>query len=241
MPASRVEVNRPRLVPALSLALLSLALLTLLSFTACKKTVKPDKPDDTPAPPGGPASGNANNTAGGIIPSLTKPALPDGWREFKHPDGVYSIYVPAQPKHSPMSAPSLELKQPLGPNEARETVHIVLATATQPLTCDMRAQLFDPNLQSVLEQSYAANRPKDDLNHKWLEYRDVTWAGRRAKETVCEKTFLLGSNVPPKRIHQVARYMFTPGRLYTFSIERENQMPTATELAAFFDSFTLGN
>ena len=139
-----------------------------------------------------------------------------------------------------MSSPSLKLHQPLGPNEARESHYGVLPTAQQPYLCEMKVMLFDPALQSTLEQSYTLNRPKDDINHKWSEFRDVTWAGRRATESVLEKTFFQGGNAPPRRIYQVARYLFTPGRLYTFAIERENEPPAPTDVATFFNSFVVG-
>jgi len=232
-----VYVDRPRLRPAMRLGL---AVLVLLGVSACRKAAKTSKPDDNSSTFGGLMPGNANNNSGGGIISPARPPLPAGWREFQHPDGAYSIYVPAQPRHDPMSSPSLKLAQPLGPNEARETLHGTLPTAKQPYLIEMRVQVFDASLQSVLEQSYASNRPKDDLNHKWTAYRDVTWAGRSAKESVCEKTFLLGANIPPKRIYSVSRYLFTPGRLYAFLIERENQMPSNTDLSAFFDSFVVG-
>ena len=227
-----VRANRSR-------CLLGLLLLALLCLPACKKAVKTGPTDGTSNSSGGNSPGNANGAGGGFIPQA-RPALPEGWREFKHPDGVYSIFVPAQPRHDPMSSPSLKLNQPLGPAEARESHYGILPSAKQPYLIEMRVMLFDPALQSTLEQSYAMNRPKDDINHKWKEFREVTWAGRRATESVLEKTFLQSGNAPPKHFHQVARYLFTPGRLYTFLIERENEPPTPTDLAAFFDSFVVG-
>ena len=164
--------------------------------------------DGSSSSSGGNPPGNAYNTGGGFIPPA-RPALPTGWREFKHPDGAFSIFVPAQPKHAPMSMPSLKLNQRLGPNEARETHHCILPSAKQPYLIEMKVMLLDAALQSTLEQSYAMNRPKDDINHKWKEFREVTWAGRRATESALEKTFFQSDNAPPKRYHQVARHPFT--------------------------------
>ncbi len=72
-------------------------------------------------------------------------------------------------------------------------------------------------------------------------FRQVNWAGRCAMEAVIEKTFSMDPDTPPLRFYQVTRYMFAPGRLYNFAIERENHMPNAAEVAAFFDSFVPGN
>jgi len=94
--------------------------------------------------------------------------------------------------------------------------------------------MYDTALQSVLPQSYTSNRPRDDFNHRWPAYRDVTWPGRPAKEAVVEKIF------DSRRIYSVSRYLFTPGRLYTFLIEGENEPPAPTDSAAFFNSFVVG-
>ena len=114
-----------------SFALLSLALLALLCLPACKKAAKTGATDGTSNSSGGNPPGNADNTGGGTNPP-TRPALPTGWREFKHPDGAFSIFVPGEPKQAPMSSPSLKLHQPLGPAEARESHYVILPTAKQP-------------------------------------------------------------------------------------------------------------
>lgn len=236
MDARRANASRWR---PFSVAWLVLALLTLLSLSACKNASKSGKSDDTTDTPFGAAPGSKNITGGGTIPQA-RPALPAGWREFKHPDGAYTIFVPAAPIRDPMSPGSLKLKQPLQPFEARVSTHGVNPTAKQPLMCKMEVTVFDNAWQSTLEGSMLQNAPKDNINMKVTSYRDVNWSGCRAKEGVTEQTYAKGPKDPPLRYFSVMRFGFAPGRLYMFSIGRENQLPTNAELSAFFDSFVPG-
>ena len=159
MVACGTNRNRRRF---LRVAGLGLALLILLAASACKKASKGGKSDDTPDTPFGAVPAKKIDAGGGTLPS-TKPALPTGWREFKHPDGAYTISVPAPPIRDPMSPASLNLKQPLKALEARESTYGVNRTAKQPLQCKMEVTVFDPGLQSTLEQSMLQIPPKGNI------------------------------------------------------------------------------
>jgi hypothetical protein len=67
--------------------------------------------------------------------------------------------------------------------------------------------------------------------------RPVVWGGRQATEMIIEKSF---QTQPPRRSYSVGRYILGPDRLYQFSIEREDRMPDAGDVATFFDSFVPG-
>ena len=193
-----------------------------LALSACKKASKSSQSDDTPDAPFGTAPAKKTDGGGGTSPS-TRPALPTGWREFKHPDGAYTISVPAAPIRDPMSPASLNLKQPLKALEARESTYGVNPTAAQPLLCKMEVTVFDAGLQSTLEQSMLQIPPKGNIHMKVQSYRTVKWAGLNAKEAIVEQTYSKGPNEAPLRYSQVMRFAFAPGRLYMFTIGRENQ------------------
>lgn len=222
-------------------ALVGLVFVVAIGGTACRKA-KPTGGDNNPDQPIGP--GGAALPGGGGDETLptggtSRPALPAAWREFKHPEGAYQIYVPAQPIRPKQSAPSLKLKQPLQPNEGRESIHEVHATAKQPFTCTLELQVFHPSMR-VAYSAFEPDAPAAAVPPNWTvsSRRTVTWGGLRATETVAEKSF---PGHTPDRAYSVIRWALTPDRLYQFLLERTDRMPTDAERAAFFDSFIPGN
>lgn len=227
--------SRPR-----TRALIGLVLVAAIGGTACRKAKPPagDKPDQPIDPgivvlPG--KGGDGTPPTGGPV----RPALPDGWREFKHPEGAYQIYVPAQPIRPKQSAPSLKLKQPLQPNEGRESIHEVHAAAKQPFTCTLELQVFHPSVR-VAYSAFEPGAAPSPVPANWTvrSRRTVTWGGLTATELVVEKSF---PGHQPDRAYMVGRSALTPDRLYQFLLERTDRMPTDAERAAFFDSFVPGS
>src|SRR5262249_23503839 len=116
-------------------AALALVACTAIGMPACRKAKtstddRADQPADFLGLPGL-AKGEDKSQSGGGPVLPVRPTLPAGWLEFKPPEGVYSLYVPAQPKRPKMSAPSLDLKQPLQPQEGRESIYEIAATQIQ--------------------------------------------------------------------------------------------------------------
>lgn len=210
--------------------LIGLAAAAALSLPACgggkapSGPGQPGQPTDRPPPiPGGPP----------------RPALPAGWREFQHPEEGYKIYVPAQPQRDPRLPPSLRIKESVRPGDLRESIYRVQATEKQPFACLLHVTLFPAQDQTTYAQSYNV-RPPDNASRKVTAWGPVTWAGRGAMEGVIEQTVSVRPNEPPVRTYSVGRYLVVPGRLYQFSIERTDRVPSREEQAAFFDSFVPG-
>src|SRR5689334_13829682 len=96
------EVRVTRL-PFFRGAALALVACTAFGASACRKSkTSTDSGSEQPADVFGlPISPKGEDkrpaTVGGPVPPV-RPALPVGWLEFKHPEGAYSLYVPAQPK-----------------------------------------------------------------------------------------------------------------------------------------------
>lgn len=212
-----------------------LVLFALTGGAACRKGKpsggNPDQPDD----PNAPGDGSVKLPPLGV-PS--RPALPAGWQEFKHPEGAFSVYVPARPARPRQSAPSLKLKQPLQSMEARESTYEVLSAAKQPFFVSLQVTVFHPDGRSafaMLEPDYKVRQTPAG----WTVTSDrvVTWGGLRATEMVVEVPV---PGRPPERTYTVSRWAVTADRLYQFVLRREDRMPTDAERAAFFDSFTPG-
>lgn len=205
----------------------------LFGAAACRKVKRPSD-----APPDQPGNAGVDPGRGGtsvlIVPA--KPALPAGWQEFKHPDGAYSLFVPAKPTRSREAAASLRLDQPLQPQESRESIYQTNATPKQPFTCTLQLLLFHPSIRSAFSQFEAKPR---QLPAHWSVKSDnaVTWGGLPAAELVVEKSF---PGHTPERAYSVMRWCLTADRMYHFLLERTDRMPDDQERSAFFDSFTPG-
>jgi hypothetical protein len=187
-----------------------------------------------------PAAKSSSPAGGGGVPAVARrPALPAGWQEFQHPEQVYAVYVPGPPVRPRDTHASLNLERLLVPLEARESIHKVGATATQPLVCALQFTLFHPSGRSAYDRYDA--RPRM-LPAGWTLTADrpVVWGGRPATELAVEKTFPAAPGQKPVKYFGVARYCLGPDYLYEFSIERQDRPPEPTELSAFFDSFVPG-
>lgn len=235
------EIRVARLLPFRGAALVLVAC-TAIGASACRKAKTAtdsgsDQPADIfgrPVAPKGEAKPSSSG-GGSVLP--VRPTLPTGWLEFKHPEGVYSLYVPAQPKRPKMSAPSLNLKKPLQPLEGRESIYEIAATPTQPFTCTMQLIVFHPDSRAGF--SAYGQKPATLPAHWTLKAdRAVTWGGLPAFELVVEKSF---PGHTPERVYSVMRNCLAGDRVYEFLLERTDRMPDATERAAFFDSFKPGN
>lgn len=204
----------------------SLILLGAVGTASCNKGNQPS-PTDTKKATEKSARTPADATA-------QRPKLPKGWQEFKHPEGAFSIYLPGPARRPRQSMPSLDLNRPLQPLESRDSIHEVMATATQPLICNLTVITFEASGRAAFDRFDA--KPRIMPNGWELKAdRTVTWGGRPATEMVIEKSF---PNHP--RVYSVGRYILGPDRLYQFSIERGDRMPDAIERSAFFDSFVPG-
>jgi hypothetical protein len=200
----------------------------LAGASACAKLV--------PTPPA-----KSSSTAAGeaMLAVARRPALPAGWQEFQHPEQVFSVYVPGPPVRPRNSHPSLKFNQPLAPLEARESIHKVSPTDTQPLVCSLQITLFHPSGRSAYH-AYDS-RPWVVPRH-WVitADRDVVWGGRPAREIVVEQTFPQAEGQKPLKYFSAMRFCIGPDYLYEFSIGRQDRLPEPAELAAFFDSFVPG-
>jgi hypothetical protein len=218
-----------------TVARLGLVILVAIGVPSCDRLVKPGAGKTIKAPdPAGTTVGK------GLLAAVPqRPALPAGWQEVKHPEGVFRIYVPGIPVRPKNTHESLKLGQALQQLEARESVHEASSTTKPPLLVHLEFNLFHPSGRAAFRAFEVGSRERV-MPAGWTIKSDraVTWGDLPATEMIVEKTF---PGLSPRRFYSIARWAVCPDRLYNFSLEQEDRMPSDADRAAFFDSFVPGN
>lgn len=172
-------------------------------------------------------------------PRPGRPTLPAGWVEFRHPDGVYRVYVPARPNRDPMSFVTLKLNVPLKPQEARESIHGTALADGNGVAVKMKVLLFHPNEQAIFDRM-VHGKMESAYGITITDSHTLTWCGHPTVEADIEVPDPTSTSQPPRRGYETSRIMVAPGRMYTMGIVRMDRQPNAAERAAFFDSFVPG-
>jgi hypothetical protein len=151
-----------------------------------------------------------------------RPTLPAGWVEFKHPEGAFTVYLPAQPRPLKVGA-GTSLKQPLPTGRALLSEY---KTEVPGLFCQMGVMIYSPELVDGVRN--AQEQKPIGLNSTRAT---VTWAGQPASEIVSED--------PENHSVRVERRMWIGNRSYYCNLwGMALGRPTAAERTAIFDSFT---
>jgi hypothetical protein len=162
-----------------------------------------------------------------------RPALPAGWRQFRHPEGAYTIYAPG-PLFPPKTSNN-RLNQPVPQGAALRSKFVMRLPVSKPGTpyCEVEVVAF--SLELVDATRAAMERNSHILGAAHPTKAAVTWAGHPAVEESGEQ-----ETSDRHRRFDVQRWMFVGNRLYGAALWGMDGHPTAEERAAFFDSFTLG-
>lgn len=190
-----------------------------------------------------------------------RPELPAGWVDFKHPKGLYSVYLPSTPilAHSSNNRPPQNFN--FGGGLALEESYAASSLNKEsPVMCGID---IVPNPPGGLD-GFAAGQANPGANLfpgvKWSNTR-MTWAGKPAVEMVVEMDLsgamaaFPGMNKLPNakppggaanppiaaKSKSHIRYVIVNDKLYMFELSSLGGSPSETYRAAFYDSVVFGN
>ncbi|HUR54369.1 MAG TPA: hypothetical protein VMZ71_09570 [Gemmataceae bacterium] len=226
-----------------------------------KKGVPTDTAQKTTDGKGGPApvvQGDPGPASKLIVPvpiGPIRPPLPDGWIDFRHPQGEYSVYVPRKPRAMPR-------QRDTAPEFNESGYYTPPTTIERPeLICTMAAVTYPPQ---VMEGYRTGNLDMSVINRMFpgmtATSNRITWQGRVALEMSLEadvsgmmaglpgggafaqelrKGGKLPNGIPLKQV-SFMRYVVVGDRLYTFVLQNLYAVPTEAERRAFFESVVFG-
>ena len=163
---------------------------------------------------------------------FVRPPLPPGWVEFKHPDCNLSVYTPggfAVPD-SLNSPQSLGERPPPGQMYRKS-----FSSIGRPLWCEVYTK---HNGSTVSDDARRVPLLATFDFKENVTSREVQWAGLSAVEITASRP--QAGNVLQANL-MVSRRMWIGDYFYNLTLYGIEGHPTATEQAAFFDSFKLGN
>ncbi len=196
--------------------LISLCLFALICGCAKKSRPATDAPD---SPAGLLGEGGAAKLAAPV-----RPALPAGWVEFKHPEGAYTVFLPAQIRPT---KENMSLRQPV---QAGQGLNSSYEGHVSGLSFGVVVTIFPPESADIIRAGQE-HQFSNDPNVKRIS---ATLAGRLADE-------LTFGNYP-QNITAITRRVWVGNRSYAVElVGDEPGRPTVAERATIFDSFVVGN
>jgi hypothetical protein len=202
-----------------------LCLLALLG--GCNKKRKASSEADSPF--GIPAVRPSDDNTKPASPLVAaKPQLPEGWVEFRQPEGLFTVYLPSHAKPIKLGGKGLSLRQPV-PQGRMLMGDYGTDKADRELYCEVGVSIYSPELVDGVKA--AGERRDPVIGSRNKKRTPITWCGHRGFEDSAEYTDDL--NVV------VQRHVWIGNRHYYCSLYgRTPGRPTAEERAAAFDSFT---
>jgi hypothetical protein len=233
---------------------------------AGKKDAAPEaaqKPPDTQGAPAVVLPGNPSPLVNPVMPvpvGPPRPPLPDGWIDFRHPKGEYSVHVPRKAVPMPKKR-DRDMSAIAGFNESG--YYTPNTTIQRPeLVCTMVSVNYPPEVMdsfrtgnldlSVVERMFPGMK---------MNTTRITWLGRTAIDVSYETDLGammggvagmagVGNKMPPGELKlpnglptknvMYMRYVAVGDRVYAFVIQNMYGPPTEAEKRAFFDSVALG-
>lgn len=189
-----------------------------------------------------------------------RPSLPEGWIDFRHPKGEYSVYVPRKPQPLPAKR-DRDMPAIAGFNESG--YYTPNTTIERPeLVCGMLSVFYPPEVMqafrtgnldlSIVERMFPGMK---------MTTNRITWLGRPAIDVefhsdlggmmaglpggaefgkkLGQGEMKLPNGLPTKNT-LFMRYVVVNDRVYAFTIQNMYGPPTEAERRAFFDSVVLG-
>jgi hypothetical protein len=206
----------------------ALPLLCLLALLGgCKKkrkaTSEPDSPSGLPQVILG---GDDSKPAPPLV--AARPPLPEGWVEFREPEGLFTVYLPNPAGRIKLGGKGLSLRQPVP--QGRMLIGDYGTNKADPeLYCEVGVAIYSPELVDGVKAAGEKREPVVGSRNK--KRTPITWCGHPAFEDSAKYT--------DKPNVVVQRHVWIGNRHYYCSLYgRVLGRPTAEERAAAFDSFT---
>jgi hypothetical protein len=206
-------------------ALPLLCLLVLLG--GCKKKRGASTEPDSPS--GFPQVVLGGDDAKPPVPLVAaRPQLPEGWVEFREPEGLFTVYLPSRAQRIKLGGKGLSLRQPV-PQGRMLIGDYGTNKADRELYCEVGVSIYSPELVDGVKAGEEKRQPVIGSRNK--KRAPITWCGHPAFEDTAEYSdqpnVAVGRHVwIGNRHYYCVLYGRTPGR------------PTAEERTAAFDSFT---
>jgi hypothetical protein len=186
------------------------------------------------APEADPPAGQPSVTISGGEPKpvqlpvvAARPRLPEGWVEFRQPEGVFAAYLPNPAQPIKFGGKGLSLRQPV-PQGRVLMADYGTNKADPQLYCEVGVAIYSPELVDGVK---AAEERRGPVLPGQTKRTAVTWCGHPAFEDSGEE--------PERQTVCVSRRVWIGNRSYYCSLfGRVPGRPTAEERAAAFDSFT---
>jgi hypothetical protein len=215
-------------------------------------------PDRTSGSPSGSSTSGRTLLDPAPLATPKRPPLPEGWVDFRHPSGAYSVYLPGKAQLVQKTNGKPPPNLPIGNGAYGEEMYAAESTGPSSIQCGISTIAGPP--ESLPAHVTASPNHNSNLfpGVKWT-VTQFSWYGNQAIEYVTEADLggmvaampggpkmqqaaqQAGMNTMPKKSVTYSRHVLVGNRVYVFSIHNWVQgEPSEADRRAFFDSVVFG-
>ncbi len=195
-------------------------------------------------------------------PLSKRPPLPEGWVEFRHPKGVYTVYLPGKAHliHSySQNGPKKQQNSLYGGIFTSEETYSNKPTPDQPTLCGISIRTGPPSTLQPIINAMSYQGSPEVFPGITCSITKINWSGRQAIEIVTEFDTLGtlaafpgstqfmqalqqngGEDTIAKKYKSYIRQLLLNDKLIAFELLSGNGSPSDTERTAFFESVVFG-
>lgn len=154
----------------------------LILLAGCNKNRKSAPQADTGPPAAAPADDNTKP----VLPLVAaKPMLPEGWVEFRQPEGLFTVYLPSRAQPIKFGGKGLSLRQPV-PVGRMLMGDYGTNKADRELYCEVGVAIYSPELVDGVKAGGEKREPVIGSRNK--KRTPITWCGHPDYEDTAEYT-----------------------------------------------------
>jgi hypothetical protein len=195
-------------------------------------------------------------------PLSKRPPLPEGWVEFRHPKGVYSVYLPGKAHliHSySQNGPKKQQNSLYGGVFTSEETYSNKPTPDQPTLCGISIRTGPPSTLQPIINAMSYQGSPEVFPGTTCSITKINWSGKQAIEIVteCDSLGMLaafpgstqfmqalqqngGEDNVSKKYKSYIRQLLLNDKLIAFELLSGKGSPSDTERTAFFESVVFG-